>query len=108
MKFTFGDIVIVNDRNIGVVVKSLVRNNNEMIYEVYVRNYNQIIEYKEKELERYMVRHKELSDEEREYQDNALEPFIKIDDELRQKFLAIWNDPEYEKEFQKWREEYGE
>lgn len=73
MKFTFGDIVVVDTNNIGVVVKCWIKNNGEEYsYEVYVRNYNTIKEYKEEEIERYMVRHKYLSDEEKIYQFNAI------------------------------------
>lgn len=76
MNFCFGDIVIVEDNLIGVVVKSWIRDNKEIIYEVYVRSYNCIKKYKEKDIERYMVRHKELNDEEIEYQKEALNPYI--------------------------------
>lgn len=75
MKYTFGDIVVVDDINIGVVVKCWIGfKDNEKLYkyDVYVRNYNNIIEYEEEELQRYMVRHKELSEEEQEYQYNAI------------------------------------
>ena len=41
-------------------------------YDVYVRSYNAIKNYKEDEIERYMVRHKYLNDEEIEYQYNAI------------------------------------
>lgn len=44
----------------------------EITHEVYVRSFNSIKIYKESEIERYMVRHKELSDEEKEYQFNAI------------------------------------
>ena len=76
MKYCFGDIVVVEETQIGVVVKSWIRNNEEIIYEVYVRNLNGIKEYKEKDIQRYMVRHKELSEEETEYQNNAINPFV--------------------------------
>ena len=75
MKYTFGDIVVVDYINIGVVVKCWIsfKDNKKLYkYDVYVRNYNNIIEYKEEELQRYMVRHKELSEEEQEYQYNAI------------------------------------
>lgn len=68
MKFLFGDIVVVDEVNIGVVVKTWISPTNEYTYEVYVRMYNGIKEYKESEIERYKVRHKYLSDEELEYQ----------------------------------------
>ena len=71
MKFVFGDIVVVDNINIGVVVKSW-SGQDGVTHEVYVRNYNAIKEYQEVKMERYMVRHKELNDEEREYQNNIL------------------------------------
>jgi len=67
MQFTFGDIVVIDKENIGVVVKCWGRAINrpkeatEPNYDVYVRNFNGIENYKESEIERYMVRHKELS-----------------------------------------------
>lgn len=85
MKFCFGDIVVVEDNLIGVIVKSWVHNNEEIIYEVYVRCYNNIMKYKENEIERYMVRHKELDDNELAYQKECLHPFI--DEEAINTFL---------------------
>mgnify|MGYP007012495319 CR=1 FL=1 len=75
MKFCFGDIVVVEENLIGVIVKSWIHptdKGKEFEYEVYVREYNFIQQYKEKEIERYMVRHKYLNDEEIEYQKNAI------------------------------------
>lgn len=89
MKFCFGDIVVVEDRLIGVIVKSWCRNNEEIYYEVYVRDYSTIKEYAEKDIQRYMVRHKELSDEELDYQKEALNPFI-TKEEI-QEFLSKLN-----------------
>ena len=80
MKFTFGDIVIVEGNLIGVIVKSWIRNNKSVIHEVYVRNYNSIKEYSEDEMQRYMVRHKYLSEEELEYQYNTVHPFVSVKD----------------------------
>lgn len=68
MKFLFGDIVVVDDFLIGVVVKSWRSSMRGNYYEVYVRNYNCIKEYDEKDIERYKVRHKELNEEEYYYQ----------------------------------------
>lgn len=76
MKYCFGDIVVVEEILLGVVVKTWIRNNEEIIYEVYVRSLNTIKEYKEKDIQRYMVRHKELNEEEIEYQKNAIDPFV--------------------------------
>jgi hypothetical protein len=75
MEFTFGDIVVVEEELIGVVVKSWISSNSNgrsFNYDVYVRSYNEIKNYEEKDIERYMVRHKYLSDEEKEYQYNAI------------------------------------
>lgn len=67
-KFLFGDIVVVEDYLIGVIVKSWHSSVRGYYYEVYVRNYNKIKEYDEKDIERYRVRHKELNEEEMYYQ----------------------------------------
>ena len=66
-KFLFGDIVVVEDNLIGVICKTW-QNNKGYYYEVYVRNYNAIMEYDECKIERYRVRHKELNVEEILYQ----------------------------------------
>lgn len=71
MKFCFGDIVVVEENLIGVVVKSWVTfSKGEKVknYDIYVRMKNGIVNYREEEIQRYMVRHKYLSDEEMEYQ----------------------------------------
>lgn len=68
MKFLFGDIVVVEDYLIGVIVKSWQSSMRGNHYEVYVRNYNAIREYDEQDIERYKVRHKELNEEEMYYQ----------------------------------------
>ena len=65
--FLFGDIVVVERTLIGVVVKTW-QNKEGYYYEVYVRNHNMIREYKEHEIDRYRVRHKELNEEEMFYQ----------------------------------------
>lgn len=71
MKYTFGDIVVVDEKNIGVVVKRWVNQYKYTSYEVYVRLYNGIKTYEEDDIERYLVRHKYLDEEELEYQYNA-------------------------------------
>lgn len=72
MKLFFGDIVVVDEENLGVIVKSWIDIKKKTVkHEVYVRMYNAIKEYKEEELQRYGVRHKYLSEEEKEYQFNA-------------------------------------
>lgn len=68
MKFLFGDIVVVEGNLIGVIVKSWQSTVRGNYYDVYVRNYNSIIECDEKDIERYKVRHKELNEEEMYYQ----------------------------------------
>lgn len=69
MKFCFGDIV-VDDIEIGIIVKCWTGKIHN--YDVYVREYNGIKNYSEEDIERYMVRHKYLNDEEIEYQRNAV------------------------------------
>ena len=77
MKFCFGDIVVVRGNLIGVVVKAWIRyaasGRISHEYEVYVRMTRQIEQFREDEMERYMVRHKELDDQEMEWQRNAVE-----------------------------------
>ena len=68
MKYCFGDIVVIEGDLIGVIVKSWL----DCTYEVYVRNFNSIKSYKEDDIQRYMVRHKFLDEQELEYQNNAL------------------------------------
>ena len=72
MKVYFGDIVVVDEDQIGVVVKSWLPSKGEAYHEVYVRSYHKIQDYKESQIERYCVRHKELSEEEKEYQFNGI------------------------------------
>ena len=72
-KYLFGDIVVVDGENLGVVVKTWERmtgGKEGYHYEVYVRMYNGIKEYEEDQIERYRVRHKYLSEEELEWQNN--------------------------------------
>lgn len=66
-EFLFGDIVVVDDNQIGVIVKSW-EDRLGFYHEVYVRSYNCIKKYREEEIERYRVRHKYLSEEEVEWQ----------------------------------------
>lgn len=69
MKFCFGDIVVVDDDLIGVIVKSW----SNHTYDVYVRYHNVIATYEEDEIQRYMVRHKYLDEKELAWQRNAIE-----------------------------------
>lgn len=74
MKYCFGDIVIVEGNLIGVVVKSWCRSSQgkNPYHEVYVRSLNTIKDYFEYDMERYMVRHKEITEEELEWNNNVL------------------------------------
>lgn len=83
MQFCFGDIVVVEQTLIGVVVKSFGKGitfvnekgeKQESIpyHLVYVRQYNDIRRYTEDEMQRYMVRHKYLDEQELEWQQNAI------------------------------------
>lgn len=75
-KYLFGDIVVIDDKNIGVIVKSWEHLTDrdgltkEFNYDVYVRTFNFITEYQEDEIERYRVRHKYLDEQELEWQNN--------------------------------------
>lgn len=60
MKYCFGDIVVVENEFIGVVLKSWIHSDDSVSYEVYVRMFNGIKEYPESKIERYMVRGKYL------------------------------------------------
>ena len=69
----FGDIVVVEENLIGVVVKCWISNlltNPTRKYEMYVRGYNRIKEYEWKDVKRYRVRHKYLNEEEVQYQNS--------------------------------------
>jgi len=61
-KFTFGNIVIVNNDQIGVVVKCW----GDNTYEVYVRIYSGISVFKQQDIEHYIYS-KELTEEEQQY-----------------------------------------
>lgn len=68
-KFLFGDIVVVDEDKIGVILEiweSALK--GVFFYSVYVRSYNQTLDYDEDQIERYRVRHKCLSEEELEWQ----------------------------------------
>ena len=73
MKLVFGDIVVVDENQIGVVVKNWVGHpgRKKPSCEVYVRSYNTIKEYDLHMVERYQVRHKYLDEDEVEYQISA-------------------------------------
>jgi hypothetical protein len=71
-KFLFGDIVVINENNIGVVVKTWEKMGKSRVdkyeHEVYNSMTGRIEVYQESEIARYRVRHKYLNDEEMEYQ----------------------------------------
>lgn len=70
-KFLFGDIVVINKIQIGVVLKTWEKISFDTYeYEIYNRMTNKIESYFEKDVERYRVRHKYLNEEEFEYQNN--------------------------------------
>lgn len=66
MKFCFGDIVVINGDEIGVVVKSWERSdeNDEPHHDVYCRMTRNIQSFRESEMRRYMIRHKYLDERE--------------------------------------------
>lgn len=71
MNLTFGDIVVVDEDKIGVICKLWQESTCGRVpahAEVYVRSYNCIKEYPLTEISRYLVRHKELDEEELFYQ----------------------------------------
>jgi hypothetical protein len=65
MKFNFGNIVMIENGLVGVIVKSWL-NKNGYNHDVYVRSYNAIKNYKENEI-RHFIYDKELSDEDLEF-----------------------------------------
>ena len=92
MKFCFGDIVVVENNLIGVVVKDWCPSpwsDREPHHDVYVRYFNEIREYDESKMERYMVRHKYLSDDEIIWQNNAVHNNQAEYDEVYKDFLDI-------------------
>lgn len=73
-QLAFGDIVVVETDQIGVIVKIWRKDNhdNPPKYEVYVRNHRAVREYYEPDVDRYLVRHKELDEDEIEWQYNGV------------------------------------
>ncbi len=74
MKLCFGDIVVVNKNEIGVVLKCWQKSvkGMEPEYEVYCRMSGESRLFPESRVERYMVRHKYLDEDELQWQRNAL------------------------------------
>jgi len=71
MSLCFGDIVVIEKNLIGVIVKTWIGSRG-VIHEVYVRNFSCIKEYPERKIKRYMVRHKELDEQDLRWQHNAI------------------------------------
>jgi hypothetical protein len=68
-KFLFGDIVVIDEDYIGVILKTWEDSNTDGFgYDVYDRMTNQIETYYENEIDRYRIRHKYLDEEELSYQ----------------------------------------
>lgn len=67
----FGDIVVVEGDQVGVVVKAWhdgSKSKADFTYDVYMASMNCIITYPDFEVDRYRVRHKHLDEEELRYQ----------------------------------------
>jgi hypothetical protein len=71
MKLCFGDIVVVDENQIGVVGKSW-QGDSGNNYDVYVRTYRKIVNYPESAVDRILCGTKYLNEEELEWQANAL------------------------------------
>ena len=71
-KYLFGDIVVVEDNLLGVVLKTWETisstGHHYFNYDIYVRAHSYIKNYQESQVERYRVRHKYLDEEELRYQ----------------------------------------
>lgn len=112
MKFCFGDIVVVESNLIGVVVKSWINpkdvtvnsDKREVRHEVYVRYFNEIREYPEELIERYMVRHKYIEGDEITWQHNAVHNTIDaldtpLTDKEKEILAKVLKEPIYEKDY---------
>ncbi len=64
-RFQFSNVVVVDNENIGVILKTW-GGGREYSYDVYVRSYNEIRCYRESEI-KHFVYSKELSDDEKEF-----------------------------------------
>jgi len=68
-RFQFGQIVVVDDDQIGVIVKTWLNSTMRKPgyhYKVYVRSLNLVSEYREGEIDHF-VYSKELTEEEKEF-----------------------------------------
>jgi hypothetical protein len=64
-KFQFGNVVVVDKNQIGLIVKTWENTCGSFTYEIYVRSYNGIHEYTENGINHF-VYSKELSEDEKE------------------------------------------
>ena len=62
MSFQFGNVVVVEENQIGVIVKSW----SDNIHDVYVRSYNGVKSFPEDEIRHYIYS-KELLDEQKNF-----------------------------------------
>jgi hypothetical protein len=69
-QFLFGDIVVIDNWIIGCILKTWETDNETYNYEVYNRDTRKIELLEEKNIKRYSVRHKYLSEEEMEWQNS--------------------------------------
>ena len=67
-KFLFGDIVVVNHEEVGVIVKTWQDMDDNYTYEVYNRMTSCIEKHNENMIDRYRIRHKYLDEQEVEWQ----------------------------------------
>ena len=68
-KFLFGDIVVINNIHIGVILKTWDKNLSGIFeYEIYNRMTNKIESCLECNIERYRIRHKYLNQGDSKYQ----------------------------------------
>lgn len=68
-KFLFGDIVVINKNEIGVILKTWRKSSSITYdYEIYNRMTEKIELHSENNIERYRVRHKYLDEIEMEFQ----------------------------------------
>lgn len=63
-RFQFGNVVVVDDDELGVIVKSW--GGDTTSYGVYVRGYNCVREYEEEDIKHYIYS-KQLTEDEYEY-----------------------------------------
>lgn len=65
-KFQFGNVVVVNGEDIGVIVKSWIIDSNSYFYDVYIRHSSNILNIKENNIKHYIYS-KELLDDQKEF-----------------------------------------